>query len=86
MDIRDLSAPLRVHLAQGHERFTTLGNETVDHPEPGEVIFSDANDLVYSSYQRTVRCMSELIADAKIAITHRSGFAFDPSVRVIRAQ
>ena len=48
MDIRDLSAPLRVHHAQGHERFTTLGNEAVDHPDPGEVIFSDANALVYA--------------------------------------
>ena len=46
----------------------------------------DANDLVYSAYRRKVRTMSEFIADAKQAITQRSGFTFDPSVRAIRTQ
>ena len=46
----------------------------------------DANDLVYSAYRRKVRCVSELIADAKKSITRRSGFMFDPSVRVIHTQ
>ncbi|MFC1602774.1 hypothetical protein ACFL3U_04340 [Pseudomonadota bacterium] len=43
----------------------------------------DTNDLAYSVYQRKVRTISELIADAKKAITQRSGFMFDPSVPVI---
>ena len=46
----------------------------------------DADDLVYSGYQRKVRSISELIADAKKAITRRSRFMFDPTVPVIRAQ
>jgi hypothetical protein len=45
-----------------------------------------ADDLSYAAYRRKVRCISELIADAKSQITGRSGFKFDPSVRVIRTQ
>ena len=45
-----------------------------------------ADDLSYAAYRRKVRCISELIADAKNQITRRSGFKFDPSVRVIRTQ
>ncbi len=46
----------------------------------------DANDYVYSAYLRKLRYMSEWIAQAKQAITQRSGFKFDPSVSVIHAQ
>jgi len=46
----------------------------------------DANDLVYSAYRRRVRTMSEWIHGAKMAITERSGFKFDPSVPVIYSQ
>ena len=46
----------------------------------------DANDLVYSAYRRRARSISELIAQAKSEITRRSGYEFDPSVQVIRAQ
>ncbi len=46
----------------------------------------DANDLAYSAYRKKVRSISEWIADAKKAITQRSGFRFDPSAPVIRAQ
>lgn len=43
-------------------------------------------DPAYSAYQKRSRTISELIAEAKKAITARSGFKFDPSVRVIRSQ
>jgi|LakMenEpi03Aug12_release.lakeMendotaPanAssembly.Ray.scaffolds.fasta_scaffold246533_3 hypothetical protein len=46
----------------------------------------DANDLVYSAYRKKVRTMSEWIDQAKNAIARRTGFKFDPSVRVIRGQ
>ncbi|NRA00651.1 MAG: hypothetical protein HRU01_29545 [Myxococcales bacterium] len=46
----------------------------------------DPNDLAYSAYRRKARSMSELIANAKKSITRRSGFAFDPSVPVVRSQ
>src|SRR5262249_26785857 len=45
-DTRVLQGPVTVHLAKGSERYTTLGQEEVEHPEPGEVVFSDATDLV----------------------------------------
>lgn len=51
-----------------------------------DIAHNDDNDLVYSAYQRKTRYLSELIADAKKAITRRSGFKFDPSVRVIHSQ
>jgi len=48
--------------------------------------FSDTGDLAYSAYQRKVRPLAELIDEAKTAITRRSGFQFDPSAPVVRAQ
>jgi DNA/RNA-binding domain of Phe-tRNA-synthetase-like protein len=45
-DMRALQAPITVHLADGTERFTNLGQEEVEHPEPGEVVFSDETGLV----------------------------------------
>jgi hypothetical protein len=46
----------------------------------------NVDELSYAAYRRKVRCILELIADAKSQITGRSGFEFDPSVRVIRTQ
>jgi hypothetical protein len=52
----------------------------------GDIASDDANDLAYSTYQRRVRTMSEWIQEAKHAITIRSGFEFDPSVKVVHSQ
>src|SRR5215472_16409470 len=45
-DTRALQGAVTVHFADGSERYTTLGEEEVDHPEPGEVVFSDETKLV----------------------------------------
>lgn len=45
-DTRVVQGPVTVHFAKGLERYTTLGQDEVEHPEPGEVIFSDATELV----------------------------------------
>ena len=45
-DIRTLQGSVTVHFADGSERYTTLGESEVDHPQPGEVVFSDENKLV----------------------------------------
>jgi DNA/RNA-binding domain of Phe-tRNA-synthetase-like protein len=45
-DVRHLRGGIKVHFASGAERFTPLGESQVEHPEPGEVIFSDESDLV----------------------------------------
>src|SRR5438105_13430982 len=45
-DTRTLQGPVTVHFANGTERYTTLGQEEVEHPEPGEVVFSDETGLV----------------------------------------
>ena len=45
-DVQALSGPITVHLAEGSERFTPLFETQVEHPEPGEVIFSDETRLV----------------------------------------
>src|SRR5579863_4757911 len=45
-DTRALQGPVTVHFASGAERYTTLGQDEVEHPEPGEVVFSDATGLV----------------------------------------
>src|SRR2546429_1985500 len=45
-DTRTLRGTVTVHFADGSERYTTLGQNEVDHPEPGEVVFLDETGLV----------------------------------------
>lgn len=45
-DTRALQGTVTVHFADGSERYTTLGEDEVEHPEPGEVVFSDETSLV----------------------------------------
>lgn len=45
-DNRSLQGTVTVHFARGSERYTTLGEAAVDHPVPGEVVFSDETGLV----------------------------------------
>ena len=45
-DTRALQGTVTVHFADGLERYTTLGDSEVEHPEPGEVVFSDETKLV----------------------------------------
>ena len=45
-DTQTLQGPVTVHFANGTERYTTLGQDEVEHPEIGEVIFSDETGLV----------------------------------------
>ena len=45
-DTRELALPVTVRFADGHERFTGLGEREAQHPARGEVIFADTSDLV----------------------------------------
>ena len=45
-DTHTLHGAVSVHFADGSERYTTLGQDEVEHPEPGEVVFSDETKLV----------------------------------------
>ncbi len=45
-DVQALQMPITVHFADGTERFTPLGESAIEHPEIGEVIFSDPTGLV----------------------------------------
>ena len=45
-DTQALQGGVTVHFADGSERYTTLGESEEDHPEPGEVVFSDKTKLV----------------------------------------
>jgi DNA/RNA-binding domain of Phe-tRNA-synthetase-like protein len=45
-DTSSLHGAVTVHFADGSERYTTLGQDEVEHPEPGEVVFSDETKLV----------------------------------------
>lgn len=45
-DTRAVSGTVTVHVAGGTEHYTTLGQSEVEHPEPGEVVFSDQTGLV----------------------------------------
>ncbi len=45
-DTSSLNGAATVHFADGSERYTTLGQDELEHPEPGEVVFSDDTKLV----------------------------------------
>jgi DNA/RNA-binding domain of Phe-tRNA-synthetase-like protein len=45
-DVRDLQGGIQVRFAKGDEDFKPLGEAQIEHPEPGEVIFSDESRLV----------------------------------------
>jgi DNA/RNA-binding domain of Phe-tRNA-synthetase-like protein len=45
-DVRALQGTVTVHYADGSERFTPLFEDQVEHPEVGEVVFSDETGLV----------------------------------------
>jgi len=45
-DLRAVQGKITVHFASGHEGFTPLGESAIEHPESGEVIFSDEAYLV----------------------------------------
>ncbi|HEY6056609.1 MAG TPA: phenylalanine--tRNA ligase beta subunit-related protein, partial [Candidatus Limnocylindrales bacterium] len=45
-DQREVSGGTTVRFAHGLERFTDLGTSTIEHPEPGEVVFVDEAGLV----------------------------------------
>jgi len=49
-DTTQIQGVLKVRFASGEERFTVLNQSgaTVEHPEPGEVIFADETGLVFS--------------------------------------
>lgn len=46
VDRRFIQGAITVQFAKGTESFRNLGQETVDHPDPGEVIFSDEAQTV----------------------------------------
>lgn len=45
-DTRAVTGPIRVHFADGSERYKQLGHDEVIHPEEGEVTFSDETGMV----------------------------------------
>jgi DNA/RNA-binding domain of Phe-tRNA-synthetase-like protein len=45
-DTHALQGPVTVHFADGSESFVPLGEQHLEHPEPGEVIFSDPTGRV----------------------------------------
>ena len=45
-DTRALQRGVTVHFADGSEHYTPLGEQDIEHPEPGEVVFSDEAKLV----------------------------------------
>jgi DNA/RNA-binding domain of Phe-tRNA-synthetase-like protein len=42
VDTRDLVSPITVHVATGQETFVELDDQSSVHPDPGEVVFTDA--------------------------------------------
>jgi DNA/RNA-binding domain of Phe-tRNA-synthetase-like protein len=46
VDTRRVQGCVTVHFARGDERFTDLGQEEIQHPEPGEVVFTDEANVV----------------------------------------
>ena len=47
-DLRAVSGTLTVRFASGSEHYTTLGDAEIEHPEPGEVVFTDDDESVHA--------------------------------------
>ncbi|MCS7071457.1 MAG: phenylalanine--tRNA ligase beta subunit-related protein, partial [Anaerolinea sp.] len=47
MDMRAAAGGITVRFAAGDEPFVNLGSDAVEHPDPGEVIFTDDARTVY---------------------------------------
>jgi DNA/RNA-binding domain of Phe-tRNA-synthetase-like protein len=47
-DTRAIATAITVRFADGTERYTTLGDAEIEHPEPGEVIFADGAGHVHA--------------------------------------
>jgi DNA/RNA-binding domain of Phe-tRNA-synthetase-like protein len=48
LDLAGVAGGITVRLADGSEEFTDLGATTVEHPEPGEVVFADEAGVVHA--------------------------------------
>jgi DNA/RNA-binding domain of Phe-tRNA-synthetase-like protein len=48
MDAERMAGPITVRFADGSERFKELGAAEEEHPEPGEVVFSDPTGRVFA--------------------------------------
>ena len=48
LDLAGVAGGITVRLAEGSEEFTDLGATAVEHPDPGEVIFVDAANVVHA--------------------------------------
>lgn len=71
-DVAALQGPVTVHFADTTERFTPLGQTEVEHPEAGEVVFSDETGLVLARRwcwrQSAESAASESTTDAYITV------------------
>ncbi len=48
LDLSAVTGGITVRFARGDEPFTDLGSDGVEHPEPGEVVFTDGMGLVHA--------------------------------------
>lgn len=48
LDLKGVAGGITVQLAEGDEEFTDLGATTVEHPDPGEVVFVDEAGVVHA--------------------------------------
>ena len=48
LDLAGVAGTISVRFAVGTETFTDLGSSTVEHPDPGEVVFADEKDVVHA--------------------------------------
>lgn len=48
LDLAGVAGTITVGFAEGDEEFTDLGSSTIEHPEPGEVVFVDEKDVVHA--------------------------------------
>lgn len=46
IDRQQVQGAITVHFADGSERYTLLGESTIDHPDQGEVVFTDETKMV----------------------------------------
>ncbi len=78
-DTRQIALPISVHYSDGGENYMDLGSDTIVHPEPGEVIFSDEKRMVVARRwcwrQSATSASNEATIDAVITVEaqHENG-------------
>lgn len=84
MDLDNIEGDISIQFAKGNERFLTLGSRQLDPPNPGEVIYSDAVDVLGRRWNWRKSEKSKVTLETKTILITIEGIG-DISTETLRA-